>query len=781
MPTALEGVRVVDASRHMAGAITGMMFADNGSDVIKLEAPGGDPTRAHDGFKVWNRGKRSVVLDLADPATADRRDALIATADLLISDWRPGVVERLGLAHDRLAAINPRLISVVITGFGEQGPLAGLVGHEHVLAAKSGRMATVNGFREGPIFTPVPIAAFGAGMLATQGAIAALLDRQRTGVGQRVHTSLLHALASYDMISGHGHRTHQPDRSGRIFGVMPLAFMTAKTKDERFIQMCSRQPHLFRNWLNALGVAELLDEPGLENMPDLLPSAEALERVRAILADKMRERTFEEWMDVFLRDDIGGDPFLSAEEFLQHPQALDTGRVATVDSPTVGRSTQIGPLAELTDTPSVIGRGEPLLGEHTAEVLDGLAPAPAPGTPPAHPGGAPLAGITVLEVGYFYAAPYGMTLLSELGARVVKVEPPAGDPARRNWSTPYDKETVGKESVVADMKTPEGLAIVHALAKQADVFLHNFRPGVPERLGIGYQQLSELNPRLVYVYGGAFGSRGPWARRPGFHSSPNAISGSGIIEAGRGNSPINRTYADPAGALACATATLLGLAARDRTGRGQYVETTMLASMAYTVSRWSVQYAGKADGGPLPDQGQHGFHALHRLYDTGDGWLFVYVPDRDVATFAAAIEQPGLTSDTRFADAAARLDHDPELAELVAGALTGRSADEWERVLTTAGLGCVRADGIAHGRFMLDSEQSRANELSIPCTLPNGEEFFRSAGTVDFSGSTRVLGSPEPLGNSTRRVLTSMGYSEAELDRLEAAGVTRPVGHGLDG
>src|SRR5690606_28043708 len=103
----------------------------------------------------------------------------------------------------------------------------------------------------------------------------------------------------------------------------------------------------FRNWLTALGVADLLEEPGLENMPDLLPSAEALERVRAILAEKMRERTFEEWMDVFLRDDIGGDPFLNAEEFLQHAQAIETGRVATVESASVGRSIQIGPLAEM--------------------------------------------------------------------------------------------------------------------------------------------------------------------------------------------------------------------------------------------------------------------------------------------------------------------------------------------------------------------------------------------------------------------------------------------------
>lgn len=778
--TALERVRVVDASRHMSGSMAAMMFADNGADVIKLEAPGGDPTRVHDGFRVWNRGKRSVVLDLQQPSSADARDSLIAWADVLISDMRPGVAERLGLGHEHTSSINPGLIGVEISGFGEHGPLAGLVGHEHVVAAKTGRMASMNGYRDGPIFTPVPIASYGAAMLAAQGAMAALIERARSGRGQRVHTSLLHALVSYDMISGHGHRTHQQDSTGRIFGVMPLAFMTAQTKDDRFIQMCSRQPHLFRNWLTALGVEHLLDEPGLENMPDLLPSQQELERVRAILAERMRELTFDEWMDVFLTHDIGGDPFLSAEEFLRHPQAIENGRVAQVESPGVGTSMQIGPIALMSDTPSKIGTGEPMLGAHTEEVLRSLA-VPSASQPAATVEvRAPLDGITVLEVGYFYAAPYGMTLLAELGARVIKVEPPAGDPARRNWATPYDKETVGKESVVADLKTPEGLGIVHDLARNADVFLHNFRPGVPERLRIGYDQLAEINPRLVYLYGGAFGSKGPWARRPGFHSSPNAISGSGIIEAGHDNSPINRTYADPAGALACATAALLALSARERTGRGQYVETTMLSSMAYTVSRWSIQYAGKAEGGPIPDRGQHGFHALHRLYETADGWLFVYVPDDDIARFAELV-RPGLLDDSRFCDAEARGEHDHELVDAISAALAQRSADEWESVLTGAGLGCVRADGIQHGRFMLESEQTRVNGLSIPATLPNGETFWRSAGTVDFSRSPRVLGSPEPLGNSTRRVLAELGYDDAEIDRLEADGVTAAVGHGLDG
>ena len=784
MTTALVGIRVIDASRHMAGAMTGMMFADNGADVIKLEAPTGDPTRRHDGFMVWNRNKRSVVLDLKDQASRADFEALVASADVFISDFRLGVAEQLAVDHEVLARLNEQLVSVVITGFGERGPLRDLPGHEHVVAARTGRMATTNGYREGPIFTPTPIASFGAAMLATQGALAALHRRPSTGRGQRVHTSLLHALASYDMTSGYGHRTHQVDSSGRIFGVMPLAFMTAKTSDDRFIQMCSRQPHLFRNWLRVMDLGHLLDEPGLADMPDRLPSESELERIRAILANAMRQRTFDDWLEIFLGEDVGGDPFLSAEEYLHHPQCTANGRSAQVMSGSVGLSTQIGPLAAMSDTPSVIGVGEPALGEHTETVLGEVRGGPGrAGTttqPAARPAdAAPLTGITVLEAGYFYAAPYAMTLLAELGARVIKVEPPAGDPARRNWATDYDKETVGKESIVVDMKSPDGLRIVHELAAGADVFLHNFRPGVPERLGVGYEQLAAINPRLVYVYGGCFGSNGPWAKRPGFHSSPNAIGGSGIIEAGAGNPPINRTYADPAGALACATATMLALAARERTGRGQYVETTMLSSMAYTVSRWSVQYEGKQPG-PLPDSGQHGFHALHRLYPTADGWLFVLADDDGGwSQLVAELGLGALLGDPRFNTSASRRVNDDALVAALTEVFATDGASSWEARLAKADVAAVRADGIAHGEFMLEHEQSRANGLSIPSMLPDGTSFWRSAGSVEFSESPVAHGMPEPLGNSTARILAELGYSPAAIADLDRRGVTTPVGHGL--
>jgi crotonobetainyl-CoA:carnitine CoA-transferase CaiB-like acyl-CoA transferase len=181
-------------------------------------------------------------------------------------------------------------------------------------------------------------------MLGVEGLLAALWARRETGRGQRVHTSLLHALSVYDMTLGHGNRTTEAPRPGQVYGVMKVCFMTAPTRDGRFIQICSRQPHLFRNWLAALGLESLLTEPDLTHMPDLFPSEARLAEVVGLIEARMREKTLDEWMAIFSASDIGADPFLAPDEFLEHPQARENGRRQVVYDPRVGQAIQIGPL-----------------------------------------------------------------------------------------------------------------------------------------------------------------------------------------------------------------------------------------------------------------------------------------------------------------------------------------------------------------------------------------------------------------------------------------------------
>ncbi len=763
----------------MAGAMAGMFLAENGATVVKVEPPGGVPYRDDPSFRVWDRGKESVVADLKAPAGRAALHELLAWADGSIDDLRPGVADRLGLGWDTVHAAHPHLVSVTISGFGERGPFRDLPGYEQLVSAVTGRMATLNGYRDGPIFTPAPIACYGAANLAAQGLLAAVRARGATGHGRRVTTSLLHALVAYDMTSGFGHRIHTPQEGGKAYGVLPLGFMTAETKDGRFLQMCSRAPHLFRNWMRAIGMEYLYDDPAYTEMPDVLPSWDALWRVRDEAMAKMRERTAAEWFEIFEREDVGCDPFFSPTEFLHCEQAIATGRVQTVVDPEVGATTQIGPLANMSATPAVIGAPAPRLGAHTETALARARQTPKPRPSAVATNKLPLEGITVLEAAMFYAAPFAMTLLAQMGARVIKIEPPTGDASRRNFATYYTKEGTGKESVIADLKTPEGREIVYELARRSDLFLHNFRKGVPERLGIDYDTMHQINPRLLYIYQGAFGSTGPWAARPGYHSSPNAIAGVGVVEGGRGNPPINRTYGDPAGALGLATAALAGLSARERTGEGQYLETTMLSSLAYAVSGWSIEYDGKPEG-RAADKGQHGFNALCRLYQADEGWLFLMCPrEREWRQLVQAIDAPELASDPRFATSDARAANDDDLAELLAGTIAKRSANDWERTLQATGVPAARADGIDHLDFMLNHQHMKDNGLSIEDELVDGRRFWRSTGGVEFSGSEPYVGTVNPLGWATDAVLTEIGYDQATIDDLRARGIILAVGDGL--
>ncbi len=766
---ALEGLRFLELGSGAAAGIAGMVLAENGAEVVKIEPPHGDRDRGRPGFAVWHRAKKSAVLDLGDAADLDRFLGLARAADGVIEAFRPSVAERLGVDYDALQRLNDQLVYASITGFGETGPWRDLPGREQIVAAKSGRMTTYEGVRPGPVFTPVPIASYGAGMLAAVGLMAGIWARHRTGNGQRVHTSLLHALSVYDMTSGHGNRTHLRPEPGRVYGVMRVPFMTAPTKDGRFIQMCSRQAHHYRRWLAELGLEALLDDPELPNAPDLWPSEERLANTIEAIQAGMEQRTADEWMDVFSAKDIGGDPFLAPQEFLDHPQCTENGRRQEVLDPEIGPTVQIGPLGLYSETPSVVGPPAPRLGENTEEVLSSWLSTASPSGPSAQAGCAgelPLADVTVLDVGYFYACPFAATLLAEAGARVIKVEPPAGDPGRRNWTTDYVKSHVGKESIVLDLKTPEGLDILYRLVDKADVFLHNFRPGTPERLGIDADTVMGLNPRLLYVYASCFGGNGPWAHKAGFHSSPNAIAGAGVVESGDQNPPRNRTYGDPTAALATAAAIMTGVLACRRTGRGQRLETTMLTATAYAVAEWGVQHSGPEV--PLVDSVQYGYHAYQRLYETNDGWLVVDVHrarERQALGAMLGTELPEKPT--------------PELAAQLTEILATDSAEAWETRLLAAGVPTAQADRDDFLHNMLYEDHMQECGVAVEVNEDELGAYWRAGPTMQFSASPAPLPPALPLGWATEAILGELGIDNQEITRLHDIGVTKPIGHGL--
>ena len=239
MPQVFDGITILDFTWGMPGSLATMVLSDFGAEVIKVEPPGGDPFRDSPGAIQWNRGKKSIVLDLKSADGRENVQRLARQADVVIEGFRPGVTQRLGIDYETLSAGRPDLVYCSLTGFGTRGPYAHYKGYEGVVAAKSGRMMTFvkQNRRDGPNYAAVPNASYSAAVALLRGVIAALYVRDRTGLGQKVETSLLQAMTPYDLrdwvvwqMSVKDPQTYFEDPS--LLHTRPITgFLAARTKD----------------------------------------------------------------------------------------------------------------------------------------------------------------------------------------------------------------------------------------------------------------------------------------------------------------------------------------------------------------------------------------------------------------------------------------------------------------------------------------------------------------------------------------------------------------------
>ena len=761
--TLFEGLRVVEIASGMAGPMAGMLLADHGADVVKIEPPRGDWARELPGFLMWNRGKRSLVLDLREDDARTELDALTGNADVLLLSGGPDIAEHLGIDVRGVRAQNPGLVACEITGFGPLARDVGAVAYEGVVAAELGRMLGLDRLSgaqpdhpaDRPAYTAAPVMSYGAANLAVQGIVGALIARLTTGRGDVVRISLAEAASVGSMRHSFAavDRTPERDESHALVRAgIALTFMVAQCRDDKWIQMCARQDAHFRNWLRALELDDVLDDPRFARAPLGFQSSADIDELDARIRARMRTRTQSEWIDVFTeRFDVGADPFLVPDEFLAHPQMTINGRIVVIEDPVVGPVTQIGPLVLMSETPAEITRAAPGLGADSGSVV--WTPRVAPSVRASAEPRGPLAGVTIVELATFLAGPLGATLAAELGARVIKVEPPEGDSFRRVGLEAVHLMS-GKESVVLDLKSESGRAVLDRLLTRADVLLQNFRPGVADRLGFGYERVRELNPSLVYVTAGSYGPKGPQAHRAAFHSTPNALSGGGILQAGADNPPVDDSYPDPCAGTAVATAIVLGLYHRARTGRGQHVETSMLASAGYVHSNHLVRYDGAPDW-ELPDHGQHGPNAGYRLYECASGWLFLAaVTDRDWRRLAVAVSRPEWIESARITDASTRRAHDTELVAGLTTIFATKSADAWRDVLVEHGVAAAVADGNRYEATLIDAgmmDPSRHDEFGA---------YWKFRPRITFDELLTSVGPPCHLGEHTDAVLAELGCTD---------------------
>jgi crotonobetainyl-CoA:carnitine CoA-transferase CaiB-like acyl-CoA transferase len=754
-------VRVVDLTTGMAGPMASMMLADHGADVVKVEGPNGDWARALPAFVQWNRGKRSVVLDLADPDDSERARELVLSADVVLASSLDALLGHLGITETEVDERSPWLILCEVSGFGPvPAPTAGgrpIKGYEGIVAAATGRMSELDQLSGGqpgrrydePAFTAAPVASYGAAQLAAQGIVAALYQRQATGRGQRVNTSLVQGAASFIMrqelgrvAAGDGPLALSP----AVHRGIELCFLTAECADGRYIQMCARQDKHFHDWLRAVGLGDVLQEPRYAKAPMGIPTVEDVDELEIRLREKMRTRTQAEWMRVFIEDyDVGADPFLTPAEFLNHPDMVLNNRVVDIVDPHLGVVRQLGPLVQMDATPAVIERSAPALGEHNAELaepwgsprLDLPTPTPVDDRVP------PLTGVTILEAAYYIAGPLAGAILAEMGARVIKVEPLDGDPYRRT-GLQSAKFLHGKESLTLDLKNPTGRAILDTLVGQADVVVHSFRAAAAARLGLDPASVLARNPRAVYLNAASYGSAGPQRDRAAFHSTPNALSGGGIKQAGRGNPPVNDSYADPGSALGAATALVFGLWARLRSGAGQSMETTMLASTGYIHSSDMVLYDGAPEW-PIADHDQRGLSDGYRLYRTADGTIFVAaVQPEEWAALLGALGGDGPSE----------------------GMFQSRPTAHWLELLGAAGVGVAEAFTEPFDRWL------EAHDQLIPMEHPGFGPYWRLPPRVTLSRSNPRFAPACSPGEQSCDLLAELGFDQQQIADMLESGVT---------
>ncbi len=368
MPGSLDDLRVLDLTSNLSGPYCCMLLADHGADVIKIEPPAGDSARnmppfvngESAPFMIWNRNKRSVVIDLK--TERDKFLTLAGHADIVVENYRPGVANRLGIGWRALHARSPRLIMGSISGFGQTGPYSNRGGFDLISQAMSGLMS-INGPEDGPPFRlPIAISDVAAGMFLAFGLLAALEARHRTGRGQHVETSLLEAATSFCVYeAAHYFATGtRPPRIGQQHrGSSPYqVFATA----DRWITIGASQQKFFVALCDILGLPGLVDDPRFRTVAERVRHNRELV---PLLQETLRRKPSEHWLAALDRAGIPAGPVLNFDEVLTDPHLLARGMVAETRHPVIGPFRTLGVPVKLSETPGSVRKPAPRLDEHT--------------------------------------------------------------------------------------------------------------------------------------------------------------------------------------------------------------------------------------------------------------------------------------------------------------------------------------------------------------------------------------------------------------------------------
>ena len=371
---ALDGIRVLDVTQVMAGPFCAMQLCDMGADVIKVEPPSGDSTRRMAGasggespsFNAVNRGKRGIVLDLKRAAAQEAFRRLASRADVVVENYRPGVMRTFGLDYAALSAAHPALIYASISGYGQTGPYAQKGGFDLVAQGMSGLMS-ITGDPEGPpVKVGVQLTDLGAALFALSAILAALHYRTRTGRGQYIDTSLVEAGGALSVWEATEYfSTGHPPRAMGSAHRMSAPYQAIRCADG-YITLAAANDRLFLRLCELLDRAEWARDARYKDDTGRVQHREAL---AGAIEDVTTTRPRRHWIDLFEANGIPCGPINDYAQVFADPHIAAREMVVTTEHPALGRVRTLGSPIKMSATPPIAGRRAPLLGEHTAEVL----------------------------------------------------------------------------------------------------------------------------------------------------------------------------------------------------------------------------------------------------------------------------------------------------------------------------------------------------------------------------------------------------------------------------
>jgi crotonobetainyl-CoA:carnitine CoA-transferase CaiB-like acyl-CoA transferase len=739
MATPLSGLQVLDLSSGPAGGLATMILADFGATVCRVIDPEYDCLNNIPSAPMWLRGK-SVV----DSIRVQDVDVVV------ISQPHAHVNCTFENCRDQ----NPALIYCEVSAMGSD---VNIPMYEGIVAAKAGRMKQFESILidQGPCFPAVQVATHATAMNIVSGILAALHKRARSGSSEKVTTTLLQGMMPYDVgVSITLQLIAQNKEEPIVYPTMPmLKYQPVQCADGKWIQLGNLLDHLFENFMQVIG---LQDE--LAGLP------ETIEKVRDKILQRMQTKTQSEWMDIFIEHGrIVAHPYQLPEEALDDPDMTQNGHVTELDG-----IKQLGPMANLTATSAEVTQRTKIGSRwHVPPLKEDRS--------------APLDGITVLEIATIIATPMATSFLSDLGARVIKVEAIGGDPFRSMVGQGAARSNLGKESIGIDLKTPEGQTIVHKLAAKADIVLHNYRPGVPQRLGISYEDLRAINPRLIYLSANGYGPAGPGAKRPSTHPIPGAAMGGAAYQAGGISEDImdiqalretsrrlfraNELNPDPNTAVVICAAALMGLTAQRITGTGQEIFVDMFGANGYANFDTMIDYQGKPKRSSLGTD-LKGAHPLYRLYATEDGWVFLGI--KRIQEWTALSKLTGSDWQQRFPSPLE--DNDPALLSTLIEFFKQKTSREWEDYFSESEVACVVADEKNSYQFFFD-ECKEDSPWMMQAPHPTLEPFYRHKPMIDFSVSDLSPGTTQSAGEHADQLMTEIAYSPTEISQYFEKGI----------